>query len=150
MCLHNTSARSMSRTTLFATTITILLLPLLTGCGTAQARPTDSATSQAPAGIVYRKTYDSTVQYSANDAVTYQRSTYVALQATINVPPVGSPQSAAKWSLLAGAGDNGLPDQPDRKALRSDRPGRAARASRQSWPGSNLLLSREKVFCAGG
>lgn len=101
----------MSRTTLFATIITILLLLFLTGCGTAQARPTDSATSQGPAGppgIVYRKAYDSTVQYSANDAVTYQRSTYIALQATINVPPVGSPQSAAKWSLLAGAGDNGL------------------------------------------
>jgi len=108
VCLHNTSARSISRTTLSSTIITILLLPLLTGCGTAQARPTDSAASQGPAGIVYRKTYDSTVQYSTNDAVTYQRSTYIALQATINVPPVGSPQSAAKWSLLAGAGDNGL------------------------------------------
>jgi len=107
--LHNTSARPMSRATLSAATITILLLPLLTGCGTAQARPTDSATSQGPAGIVYRKTYDATVQYSANDVVTYQRSTYIALQATINVPPVGSPQSAARWSLLAGAGDNGLP-----------------------------------------
>jgi len=108
--LDNTSVRSMSRTTLFATITTILLLPLLTGCGTAQAKPTDSSTSQGPAGppgIVYRKAYDATVQYSADDAVTYQRSTYIALQATINIPPMGSPQSAARWSLLAGAGDNG-------------------------------------------
>ena len=110
MSLHHAAIRPMGQKTIFVTVITILLLPLLTGCGTAQARPTDSATSQGPAGppgIVYRKTYDPTVQYSANDAVTYQRSTYIALQSTINVPPAGSPQSAARWSLLAGAGDNG-------------------------------------------
>lgn len=112
MSHHNSVVRPMSRTVLLAT-ITILLFPLLTGCGTAQAKPADSTPPQGPAGpsgppgMVYRKSYDPTVQYSANDAVTYLRSTYIALASTMNIAPVGSPQSAGKWSLLAGAGDNG-------------------------------------------
>ncbi len=57
--------------------------------------------------MVYRQAYDPAVQYSANDAVTYQRSTYIALSSTTNIPPVGSAQSAAKWALLAGAGVDG-------------------------------------------
>jgi len=91
----------------------IALSPMLTGCGAAQAKPADSPVAQGvpgpagPPGIVYRKAYDPTIQYSANDAVTYQRSTYIALASTLNVPPVGSAQSAAKWSLLAGAGIDG-------------------------------------------
>ena len=89
--------------------------PLLTGCGTAQTKPADTSTAQGipgpagPPGIVYRKTYDPTVQYATADAVTYQRSTYLALASTIDIPPVGTPQSAAKWSLLAGAGGDGAP-----------------------------------------
>lgn len=93
--------------------------PFLTGCGTAQAKPADAPTAAqgatgpagpaGPPGIVYRNAYNPTVQYSANDAVTYQRSTYIALASSVNIPPVGSAQSAAKWSLLAAAGVDGSP-----------------------------------------
>ena len=88
---------------------------IFTGCGTAQARPSDSSSAQgsttptASAGITYRNAYDPTVQYSANDVVTYQRSSYIALAGAINVPPVGSSQSSEKWALLAGAGADGAP-----------------------------------------
>ncbi len=105
----------MGRNGFLAAVIAVSFSPMLTGCGTAQAKPADTSTAQSvpgpagPPGIVYRKTYDPAVQYAADDAVTYQRSTFIALGSTINVPPLGSPQSAAKWSLLAGAGDNGTP-----------------------------------------
>jgi hypothetical protein len=158
--LDNTSVRSMSRTTLFATITTILLLPLLTGCGTAQAKPTDSSTSQGPAGppgIVYRKAYDATVQYSADDAVTYQRSTYIALQATINIPPMGSPSECGKvvftcwrWRQWTSWTARCPGCARSTRCARPNRPDRVPRASRHSWSGSNLLLGREKVFCAGG
>jgi hypothetical protein len=98
--------------------LAVSMSPLLTGCGTAQAKPADSSTAvtaqgapgpAGPPGMVYRKTYDPTVQYAANDAVTYQKSTYIALSDTKGVPPAGSPQSPTNWSLLAAAGQDGTP-----------------------------------------
>lgn len=99
----------------FLFAVVAFFFSIFTGCGTAQARPADSTTAQGsstptPAqGITFRNSYDPTVQYSTNDVVTYQRSSYIALAGTINVPPVGSSQSSTKWTLLAGAGADGAP-----------------------------------------
>jgi hypothetical protein len=108
-------ARLLRSNALLVAAIALCFLPIFTGCGTAQAVPADATSSQgstppvASPGIVYRKTYDPTVQYAANDVVTYLRSTYIALASAKNIPPTGSSQSAAKWSLLAGAGQDGTP-----------------------------------------
>ncbi|QNI37507.1 GDSL-type esterase/lipase family protein [Edaphobacter albus] len=92
--------------------VALSFAPLLVGCGAAQAKPSDTSPSQVagppgPPGMVYRKAYDPSAQYAANDAVTYQRSTYIAIASTTGVPPVGAAQSESKWALLAGAGIDG-------------------------------------------
>ncbi|HEY8996536.1 MAG TPA: GDSL-type esterase/lipase family protein [Edaphobacter sp.] len=103
------------KTACITSLVSLSFSTLLSGCGTAQAKSsevTGQVGPQGPAGppgIVYRKDYSPTAQYAANDAVSYQRSTYIAIDSTINIPPTGSPQSASKWALLAGAGQDGAP-----------------------------------------
>lgn len=57
-------------------------------------------------GLVWKQAYSSVVQYVKNDAVSYNGSSYVALQPILNIAPTGSP-SDIFWATLAQKGDNG-------------------------------------------
>lgn len=60
------------------------------------------------AGVVPRGEYDDEVEYSANDIVLYQGSTWIALQTTEgNEPPTLPTTTNSNWMLLAGRGADG-------------------------------------------
>jgi hypothetical protein len=57
---------------------------------------------------VYRGEWDAEVPYSANDVVTQDGSSFVALRETIGVAPAGSTNSVnLDWALFASKGDTG-------------------------------------------
>jgi hypothetical protein len=63
------------------------------------------ATGPAGAGVVYRNAYSAATTYAANDAVTFNGSTYISLQdSNTGNQPDGSP---AFWSIFAAAGATG-------------------------------------------
>ncbi len=89
---------------LLFSTASILLPALLTGCGVSVVSASTNATQTA---LVFRGPFNPVSAYLANDVVTYQGSSYVALAASSNVLPVGAPASTADWVMLAQAGSSG-------------------------------------------
>ncbi len=62
---------------------------------------------QGPAGLTWRSAWDSTVQYAANDAVSYGASSYIAIASSRGTAPVGNNFSSSAWALLAAQGATG-------------------------------------------
>jgi hypothetical protein len=60
-----------------------------------------------PAGLTYQGTWTASFAYSANDAVTYGTSSYIAKTASTGVLPTGVAGSAAAWAVLAAQGSAG-------------------------------------------
>ena len=87
---------------LFCVPITLIFLAAI-GCSTSSPAEAQNST----AGIVYRGTYSATAQYTLNDAVTYQGSSYIALAGNTNVAPTGGSLSAQDWAVIAAAGATG-------------------------------------------
>jgi hypothetical protein len=59
-----------------------------------------------PAGLAWRGPWSALVQYQANDVVSYNGSSWVALAGNLNTAPS---TSTGYWSVLAQAGTPGLP-----------------------------------------
>jgi hypothetical protein len=75
---------------------------------------TGSQGPQGPSVIKWRGEYSDTLQYHTNDAVTYNGSSYIALEANINETP--DPDGSI-WALMAQKGDKGdKGDQGDKGA----------------------------------
>ncbi len=82
----------------------------VTNSGTQNAAKLDFVLPQGPqgaAGLVWRSAWDSTVQYAANDAVSYSGGAYVAIASSKGTAPVGSNFSASAWAVLAAQGGTG-------------------------------------------
>ena len=62
---------------------------------------------QGPVGLTWRSAWDSTVQYAANDAVSYGSSSYIAIASSRGTAPIGSNFSTSAWALLALQGGTG-------------------------------------------
>jgi chitodextrinase len=60
--------------------------------------------SQGDPGLTWRGTWDSTVAYTASDAVAYDGSSWVATQSTTNSAP---DSGSGDWEMLAQKGDTG-------------------------------------------
>jgi collagen triple helix repeat protein len=60
--------------------------------------------SAGPAGLTWRGTWSGLVQYKANDAVSYNGSSWIALVSSTNVTPMAG---TGYWSLLAQGGTAG-------------------------------------------
>jgi uncharacterized protein (TIGR03437 family) len=57
-----------------------------------------------PQGLTWRNTWSNSTAYSVNDAVAFNGTSYISIQAGTNQPPDTSP---AFWSVLAQAGSTG-------------------------------------------
>ena len=78
--------------------------------GVAGATGPAGPTGAAGAGVVYRNVYNAAMTYAANDAVTFNGTTYISLQnSNFNNQPDGSP---AFWSIFAAAGATGATGMP--------------------------------------
>jgi len=64
------------------------------------------ATGAAGQGFTFRGSWSALLNYAANDVVTYNGSTYVAIIASLNQIPASSPTS---WTLSVAAGAQGPP-----------------------------------------
>ena len=92
----------------------------VTNSGTASAATLNFVLPQGPAGpagspgLTWRGNYIDGTQYSANDAVSFSNSAWIALAGSRNVPPSGNSNSQAAWQLLAaqGAAGNTGPQGP--------------------------------------
>ncbi len=62
---------------------------------------------QGPVGLTWRSAWDSTVQYAANDAVSYGSSSYIAIASSRGTAPTGNSFSSSAWALLAMQGSIG-------------------------------------------
>ncbi len=69
--------------------------------------PRGATGATGPAGMTYRGTWTASLPYSANDAVTYANSSYIALTASTGVQPTGVSGSTTAWALLAAQGSQG-------------------------------------------
>ena len=69
--------------------------------------PRGATGATGPAGMTYRGTWTASLPYSANDAVTYANSSYIALSASTGVQPTGVSGSTTAWALLAAQGSQG-------------------------------------------
>jgi hypothetical protein len=56
-------------------------------------------------GIIYRNAWSGATAYNANDVVSYNSASYIALKASTNVTPDSDPTS---WSVLAAQGAQGI------------------------------------------
>ena len=89
----------------------ITIAPLLTGCGVSQTATgtatTAASTSAGTSGLVFKGAYSANTPYGVNDVVSFQGSAYVGQRVSMNVPPSGNGASAANWTILVAAGQNG-------------------------------------------
>ncbi len=73
------------------------------GIHTAETGATGSAGSTGPAGITWKGTYSSATTYAINDAVYYNGSSYIALQASSSTNAQQPDLAPTYWSGLASA-----------------------------------------------
>jgi hypothetical protein len=72
--------------------------------GPAGATGADGPTGpQGPAGLTWKGSWDSVTTYQANDAVSYNGSSWIAKQTTTNVQPI----EGADWTIVAQQGATG-------------------------------------------
>lgn len=72
---------------------------------TGPAGATGATGATGPAGMLFRGAYSSTVNYAANDAVSYQGSSYLSIAASNHGNAPGA--NPAYWSVLAAQGAAG-------------------------------------------
>ena len=69
--------------------------------------PRGATGAPGPAGLTWQGTWTAAYSYSANDAVNYNGSAFLAKTANSGVFPTGAAGSAAAWTLLAAQGAAG-------------------------------------------
>lgn len=117
--------------------LALLAFSLTTGCGSSQTAVLGATGVTGPAGapgIIFLNAWNPATNYVYSNVVTYQGSSFFALQSSTNIAPgaLTNPASVADWTVLAAAGATGAAGLPGV-------PGPQGIPGPQGSPGSNGL-----------